>query len=139
MPNVRWPGGCFADEYHWRKGIGPAAQRPATLNSAWGGVVDTNTFGTDEFMDFIQQIGSQPYVSVNVGSGTPQEAAEWLEYMTAAAPTALEKERAANGHPDPYKVGFLGIGNESWGCGGDMTRGVLRQPDQDLQPLRRGR
>jgi alpha-N-arabinofuranosidase len=121
VPNVRWPGGCFADQYHWRKGIGPADKRPATLNTAWGNVVDTNSFGTDEFMDFIKQIGSQPYVSVNVGSGTPQEAAEWLEYMTAAAPTALQKERAANGHPGPYKVGFMGIGNESWSCGGDMT------------------
>jgi alpha-N-arabinofuranosidase len=121
VPDVRWPGGCFADTYHWRKGIGPAAQRPATLNSTWGGVVDSNSFGTDEFMDFMQQIGSQPYVSVNVGSGTPQEASEWLEYMTAAAPTGLAKERAANGHPDPYKIGFMGIGNESWSCGGDMT------------------
>ena len=121
VPNVRWPGGCFADQYHWRKGIGPAAQRPATLNSAWGGVVDSNAFGTDEFMDFVQQIGSTAYVSVNVGSGTPQEASEWLEYMTAAQPTALQKERAASGHPDPYQVGFLGIGNESWDCGGNMS------------------
>ena len=121
VPNVRWPGGCFADQYHWRKGIGPAAKRPATLNSAWGGVVDTNEFGTDEFMDFIQQIGSQAYVSVNVGSGTPQEAAEWMQYMTDAQPTALAKERAANGHPEPYRVSFLGIGNESWDCGGAMT------------------
>jgi alpha-N-arabinofuranosidase len=121
VPNVRWPGGCFADEYHWRKGVGPAAGRPATLNSTWGGVIDTNAFGTDEFMDFIQQIGSQPYLATNVASGTPQEAAEWLEYMTAAAPTALEKERAANGHSEPYKIGMMGIGNESWSCGGDMT------------------
>ncbi|MGC1424967.1 MAG: alpha-L-arabinofuranosidase C-terminal domain-containing protein [Terracidiphilus sp.] len=121
VPNVRWPGGCFADQYHWRKGIGPRDKRPATVNSAWGDVIDTNAFGTDEFMDFIQQIGSTPYVSVNVGSGTTQEAAEWLEYMTAAAPTALAKERAANGHPEPYKVGFLGLGNESWDCGGAMT------------------
>ena len=121
VPNVRWPGGCFADQYHWRKGIGPVAQRPATLNSAWGGVVDTNAFGTDEFMDFIHQIGSEAYVSVNVGSGTPQEANEWLEYMTDAQPTALAKERAANGHPEPYKVGYLGLGNESWDCGGGMT------------------
>ncbi|HEY2857162.1 MAG TPA: alpha-L-arabinofuranosidase C-terminal domain-containing protein [Terracidiphilus sp.] len=121
VPNVRWPGGCFADQYHWRKGIGPRDARPATVNSAWGDVIDTNAFGTDEFMDFIQQIGSTPYVSVNVGSGTPQEAAEWLEYMTAAAPTALAKERGANGHPEAYKVGFLGIGNESWDCGGAMT------------------
>jgi alpha-L-arabinofuranosidase len=121
VPNVRWPGGCFADQYHWRKGIGPAEKRPATVNSAWGDVIDTNAFGTDEFMDFIQQIGSTPYVSINLGSGTPQEAGEWLEYMTAAAPTALAKERAGNGHPQPYKVGFLGIGNESWDCGGAMT------------------
>ena len=121
VPNVRWPGGCFADQYHWRKGVGPRENRPATVNSAWGDVIDTNAFGTDEFMDFIQQIGSTPYVSVNVGSGTPQEAAEWLEYMTAAAPTDLAKERAANGHPQAYEVGFLGIGNESWDCGGAMT------------------
>ncbi len=128
VPNVRWPGGCFADEYHWRKGIGASAQRPATLNAAWGDVVDPNSFGTHEFMDFMQQIGSEPYVSINVASGSPQEAAEWLEYMTAAKPTALAKERAANGHPDPYPVGFLGIGNESWGCGGSMTAdGYLSQ------------
>ncbi len=130
VPNVRWPGGCFADEYHWRKGIGPAGQRPATINAAWGDVVDSNSFGTSEFMDFIQQIGSQAYVSVNVGSGTPQEAAEWLEYLTAAQPTALAKERAANGHPNPYQVPFLGIGNESWGCGGNMT------PDYYLSQLK---
>jgi alpha-L-arabinofuranosidase len=121
IPNVRWPGGCFADEYHWRKGVGPREKRPATLNAAWGNVVDTNAFGTDEYMDFLNQIGSEAYVSINVGSGTPQEAAEWLEYMTAAAPTALAKERAANGHPEPYKVKLLGLGNESWSCGGDMT------------------
>ena len=108
VPNVRWPGGCFADQYYWRKGVGAVAQRPATLNSAWGGVVDSNAFGTDEFMDFIQQIGSRAYVSVNVASGTPREASEWLEYMTAAAPTALEKERAANGHPDPTRSLCLG-------------------------------
>jgi alpha-N-arabinofuranosidase len=102
-PDVRWPGGCFADEYHWRKGIGPAAQRPATLNATWGNVIDTNAFGTDEYMDFLNQIGSQAYVSLNIGSGTPEESAEWLEYMTAAAPTALAKERAVNGHPDPYQ------------------------------------
>lgn len=119
VPNVRWPGGCFADEYHWRKGIGP--QRPATLNPNWGGVTEPNTFGTHEFMDFLDQIGSQAYLSVNVGSGTPQEAAEWLEYLTTAQPTALAKERAANGHPAPYKVPYLGIGNESWDCGGNMT------------------
>jgi alpha-N-arabinofuranosidase len=119
VPNVRWPGGCFADEYHWRKSIGP--QRAVTLNPNWGGVTEANAFGTHEFMDFIDQIGAEGYVSVNVGSGTPQEAADWLEYMTAAAPTTLVKERAANGHPTPYKVALLGIGNESWDCGGNMT------------------
>ena len=121
VPNVRWPGGCFADEYHWRKGIGPTDQRVVSLNPNWGGVTEPNTFGTREFMDFLDQIGSEAYVSVNVGSGTPQEAAEWLEYLTTAQPTTLAKERATNGHPSPYKVDFLGIGNESWDCGGNMT------------------
>ena len=128
VPNVRWPGGCFADEYHWRKGIGP--ERPVTLNPNWGGVVEPNTFGTHEFMDFLDQIGAEAYISVNVGSGTPQEAAEWLEYLTTAQPTTLEKERAANGHSAPYRVAFLGIGNESWDCGGNMT------PDYYLSQLK---
>jgi alpha-N-arabinofuranosidase len=119
VPDVRWPGGCFADEYHWRKGVGP--QRTVTLNPNWGGVIEPNTFGTHEFMDFLDQIGAEAYLSVNVGSGTPQEAAEWLEYLTTAQPTTLAKERAANGHPAPYKVASLGIGNESWDCGGNMT------------------
>jgi alpha-N-arabinofuranosidase len=128
VPNVRWPGGCFADEYHWRKGIGP--QRAVTLNPNWGGVIETNSFGTHEFMDFLDQIGAEAYVSVNVGSGTPQEAAELLEYLTTEQPTTLAKERAANGHPGPYKVGYLGIGNESWDCGGNMT------PDYYLSQLK---
>ena len=128
VPNVRWPGGCFADEYHWRNGIGP--QRVVTLNPNWGGVIEPNTFGTHEFMDFVDQIGAEAYISVNVGSGTPREAAEWLEYTTTALPTTLEKERAANGHPAPYKVGYLGIGNESWDCGGNMT------PDYYLSQLK---
>lgn len=128
VPDVRWPGGCFADEYHWRKGIGP--QRTVTLNPNWGGVIESNTFGTHEFMDFLDQIGAEAYLSVNVGSGTSQEAAEWLEYLTTAQPTTLAKERAANGHPAPYKVAFLGIGNESWDCGGNMT------PDYYLSQLK---
>jgi len=119
VPNVRWPGGCFADEYHWRKGVG--AQRAVSLNPNWGGVTEPNSFGTHEFMDFVDQIGSDAYVSINVGSGTPQEAAEWLEYMTTEQPSTLAKERAANGHPAPFKISMLGIGNESWDCGGNMT------------------
>ena len=119
VPNVRWPGGCFADEYHWRKGISP--RRGVTLNPNWGGVTETNAFGTHEFMDFAAQIGAEAYVSVNVGSGTVAEGAEWLEYMTSVPPTTLAEERAANGHPAPYRVAFLGLGNESWDCGGNMT------------------
>ena len=119
VPNVRWPGGCYGDEYHWKKGIGK--DRPATVNASWGGVLETNAFGTHEFMDFVDQIGTQAYVSVNVGSGSPQEAAEWLEYMTTDQPTQLGKLRAANGHEAPYKVAILGLGNEAWGCGGSMT------------------
>ncbi len=121
VPNVRWPGGCFADEYHWRKGIGPSSQRAVTLNPNWGGVTEPNTFGTHEFMDFIGQIGSRAYLSVNLGSGTTAEAADWLEYLTAAQPTTLAKERGANGHPEPYSIPYLGIGNESWDCGGNMS------------------
>ena len=121
VPVVRWPGGCFADEYHWRDGIGPATKRKTTVNSVWAGAVEPNTFGTHEFMDFAEQIGSEAYVSVNIGSGTVQEAAEWLEYMTAAAPASAAKERAANGRKAPYKVRYLGLGNEMWGCGGPYT------------------
>ena len=119
VPNVRWPGGCFADGYHWRDGIG--AHRTVRLNPDWGGVIEPNTFGTHEFMDFIDQIGSHAYVSVNLGSGTVNEAADWLEYMTAGQATTLAKERATNGHSAPYKVAMLGIGNESWDCGGNMS------------------
>jgi alpha-L-arabinofuranosidase len=128
VPNVRWPGGCFADEYHWRNGIGP--QRAITLNPNWGGVIEPNTFGTHEFMDFLDQIGADAYISVNVGSGTPREGSEWLEYLTTAQQTTLAKERASNGHPGPYKVGYLGVGNETWGCGGNMT------PDYYLSQLK---
>ena len=119
VPDVRWPGGCFADEYNWRRGIGP--DRKPAMNSNWGGVIEPNSFGTDEFMDFAQQIGTEAYVSVNVGSGTPQEAAEWVEYMTSSTDDAMGQERARNGHPEQYKVAILGLGNESWDCGGAMT------------------
>ncbi|HTN40853.1 MAG TPA: alpha-L-arabinofuranosidase C-terminal domain-containing protein [Asticcacaulis sp.] len=113
VPNVRWPGGCFADQYNWRRGIGPERQ------AAPG---EPNTFGTDEFMDFAQQIGTEAYISVNLGSGTAQEADAWLEYMTSSSTdSALGAERAKNGHPEPYKVAVLGLGNESWDCGGAMS------------------
>jgi alpha-L-arabinofuranosidase len=121
VPVVRWPGGCFADEYHWRSGIGPADKRVTTVNTNWANSVEPNTFGTDEFMDFAGQIGAEAYVSVNVGSGTVQEADDWLAYMTSTAPSSAAKERAANGHPAPYRVKYLGLGNESWGCGGPFS------------------
>jgi alpha-N-arabinofuranosidase len=131
VPNVRWPGGCFGDNYHWRNGIGPAAKRPATLNPDWGGVIEPNSFGTHEYFDFLGQIGSEAYISENIGSGTVQEAADWFEYMTSDKPTTLAKERAANGHPAPYKVKYLGLGNENWGCGGAMS------PDHYVEEMKR--
>jgi len=121
VPVVRWPGGCFADEYHWQDGIGPAAARRPQPNYNWGGVLESNQFGTDEFMDFAQQIGTEAYISVNVGSGTVKEAADWMQYMTADAGSAWGQQRAANGHPAPYRVAMLGLGNESWDCGGHMS------------------
>ena len=121
VPVVRWPGGCFADEYHWRGGIGPSNKRKVTVNTNWGNSVEPNSFGTDEFMDFANQIGAEAYLSVNVGSGTVEEASDWLEYMTATAPASAAAERAANGHAAPYKVKYLGLGNEMWGCGAPYT------------------
>ncbi len=120
VPVVRWPGGCFADTYNWRHGIGPAAERVSTVN-LWGNVVEPNTFGTNEFMDFVDQIGSEAFVSVNMGSGTAGEAAAWLEYMTTNQASTLGKLRAQNGHAEPWKVKYLGLGNEMWGCGGGLT------------------
>jgi alpha-N-arabinofuranosidase len=121
VPVVRWPGGCFADEYHWRNGIGPASQRATTVNANWGNVIEPNSFGTDEFMDFVDQIGSEAYINVNIATGTPQEAADWLEYMTTDLPTTLGKKRVENGHAKPYRIKYMGVGNESWGCGGNMS------------------
>ena len=115
VPVVRWPGGCFADEYHWRDGVGP--RRKVTTNTTWAGSGEPNTFGTHEFMDFADQVGTEAYISVNVGSGTVQEGAEWLEYMTATGQTTAARERAANGRTAPYRVKYIGLGNEMWGCG----------------------
>ncbi len=121
VPVVRWPGGCFADEYHWRDGIGPRASRPTTLNTNWGGIPETNAFGTHEFMDFVQLIGADAYINGNVGTGSPREMAEWLQYLTSDKPTALTAERARNGHPEPWKIAYFAVGNETWGCGGNMS------------------
>lgn len=121
IPNVRWPGGCFADEYDWRDGIGPRADRPKRLNTHWGGVIEDNSFGTHEFLRFAELIGAEPYISANVGSGTPAEMQDWIEYMTSDSESTLAEERRANGREEPWKIKFFGIGNESWGCGGNMT------------------
>jgi alpha-N-arabinofuranosidase len=121
VPVVRWPGGCFADEYHWRDGIGPSASRPTTLNTNWGGVPETNAFGTHEFLDFVELIGADAYINGNVGTGSPREMAEWLQYLTSDKPTALTAERARNGHPGPWKIAYFAVGNETWGCGGNMS------------------
>ncbi|MFG6487601.1 alpha-N-arabinofuranosidase [Roseateles sp. BYS78W] len=120
VPVIRWPGGCFADEYHWRDGIGPQAQRPPRVNTSWGGVIEPNTVGTHEFMDLAEQLGTEVYLNANLGSGTVPEMAQWLEYMTADGDTALARERRANGRDKPWKINYFGIGNESWGCGGNM-------------------
>jgi len=119
VPMIRWPGGCFADEYHWREGIGLQAQRPVKINTHWGGVTEPNTVGTHEFMDLVGQVGAEAYISGNVGDGTPREMAEWVEYMTSPA-GSLADERARNGHPAPWAVPYFGVGNELWGCGGNM-------------------
>lgn len=120
VPVVRWPGGCFADEYHWREGIGARAKRPVKINTHWGGVTEDNAFGTHEFMDYSELLGAEAYVSGNVGSAPPREMAEWVEYMTAPNGSTLAKERAANGRKAPWKVPMFGLGNELWGCGGNM-------------------
>src|SRR5688572_15271736 len=120
VPVVRWPGGCFADEYHWRDGIGPREKRPVKVNTHWGGVPETNEFGTHEFMTFAEMIGTKVYISGNVGSGSPQEMADWMEYLTSDTVSTLANERRKNGRDKPWDVHFFGIGNETWGCGGNM-------------------
>ena len=120
VPVMRWPGGCFADEYHWRDGIGPREDRPRMVNSNWGGTVEDNSFGTHEFLNLCEILGCEPYISGNVGSGTVEELAKWVEYMTAAD-GPMAKLRAENGRKEPWKVKYLGVGNESWGCGGNMV------------------
>lgn len=119
VPVIRWPGGCFADEYHWREGIGPQSQRPVKVNTHWGGVTEPNAVGTHEFFELLRQVGAEAYISGNVGNGSPQEMAEWVEYITAPA-GSLADERAKNGQKEAWKLPYFGIGNELWGCGGNM-------------------
>ncbi|WMJ85606.1 alpha-N-arabinofuranosidase [Anaerocolumna sp. MB42-C2] len=121
LPMLRWPGGCFADEYHWRDGIGPKETRKKMINTHWGGVLEDNSFGTHEFLELCDQIGCQPYINGNLGSGTVQEMSEWIEYMTFDGVSPMADLRAKNGRKEPWKIKFFGVGNENWGCGGNMT------------------
>ncbi|MCG2617501.1 alpha-N-arabinofuranosidase [Terrimonas sp. NA20] len=121
IPNLRWPGGCFADEYHWRDGIGPRNQRPTMVNTNWGGVTEDNSFGTHEFLELCNLLNTEPYVSANVGSGTVEEMAKWVEYLNFDGISPMSNLRKQNGRETPWKVTFWGVGNESWGCGGNMT------------------
>ena len=121
IPNLRWPGGCFADYYHWRDGIGPRAERPTMVNSLWGGITEDNSFGTHEFLGLAERLGAEPFVVGNVGSGSVEEMANWWEYVNHPGGSSLAEERAQNGRQEPWGVRYWGVGNESWGCGGSMT------------------
>ena len=121
VPVLRWPGGCFADEYHWRDGIGPKDKRKKMINTHWGGVVEDNSFGTHEYMELCRQLGCKTYVNANLGSGTVQEMSEWVEYMTFKGVSPMADLRAQNGHEEPWTLDYIGVGNENWGCGGNMT------------------
>ncbi|MGF7398889.1 alpha-N-arabinofuranosidase [Thermoanaerobacterium thermosaccharolyticum] len=120
IPVLRWPGGCFADEYHWKDGIGPYESRPKMINVHWGGVIENNHFGTHEFFELCDLLNAEPYICGNVGSGTVQEMREWIEYMTFDGESPMANLRASNGRKEPWKLKYFGIGNESWGCGGNM-------------------
>jgi len=120
VPVLRWPGGCFADEYHWEDGVGPQESRKRMVNTNWGGVVEDNSFGTHEFMELCAQIGCEPYINANVGSGTVREMAEWVEYLNSEGDSSVVQKRWANGRKEAWTVKYWGVGNESWGCGGNM-------------------
>lgn len=120
IPVLRWPGGCFADDYHWRDGIGEKSKRPYMVNTNWGGVVENNHFGTHEFFELCEQLETEPYICGNVGSGTVQEMRDWVEYMTFDGDSPLANERRKNGREKPWKLKYFGVGNENWGCGGNM-------------------
>ncbi len=121
IPVLRWPGGCFADEYHWKDGIGPKENRKKMINTHWGGVLEDNSFGTHEYMELCRQLGCKSYINGNLGSGTVQEMSEWVEYMTFEGISPMADLRKANGREEAWNVDFFGVGNENWGCGGNMT------------------
>lgn len=118
--NLRWPGGCFADTYHWKDGIGPKDKRPSMVNTWWGGVTENNSFGTHDFLDMCELIGTEPYLAGNVGSGTVQELTDWVQYVNFAGESPMSNLRKQNGRTKPWNVKYWGVGNEAWGCGGNM-------------------
>jgi alpha-N-arabinofuranosidase len=120
IPVLRWPGGCFADDYHWMDGIGSYEKRPSMINTHWGGVTENNHFGTHEFMEFCELIGAEPYISGNLGSGTVREMQQWVEYITSDGESPITKLRNENGRVQPWKLKYFAVGNENWGCGGHM-------------------
>lgn len=121
VPNLRWPGGCFADTYHWKDGVGPKAKRPTMVNTWWGGVTEDNSFGTHDFLNMCELIGAEPYLAGNVGSGTVQELSEWVQYVNFDGVSPMSNWRKENGRDKPWHVKYWGVGNEAWGCGGNMT------------------
>jgi alpha-N-arabinofuranosidase len=121
VPNLRWPGGCFADTYHWKDGIGPKSERPTIVNRWWGGVTEDNSFGTHDFLNMCEMLDAEPYLSANVGSGTVQELAEWIQYVNHNGISPMADLRRENGREEPWNVRYWGVGNEAWGCGGHMT------------------
>lgn len=123
VPVLRWPGGCFADEYHWMDGIGPKEERKKMINTHWGGVLEDNSFGTHEYFELCRQLGCETYVNGNLGSGTVREMSEWVEYITFPGVSPMADLRRKNGHDEPWKIDFFGVGNENWGCGGNMNPG----------------
>ena len=145
VPVMRWPGGCYADVYHWRDGIGPQKKRPKRINVYWGGVIEDNAFGTHEFLDLAEIVGSDVYVNANLGTGTPQEMMDWLEYMTAEGESELANLRRANGRDKPWRIKYFALGNEAWNCGGNMTPEVYAahfrryatfiKPPENNQPI----
>lgn len=148
VPVLRWPGGCFADEYHWKDGVGPREKRKRMINTNWGGVVEDNSFGTHEFMELCRQLGCKTYVNGNLGSGTVQEMAEWVEYMTFEGVSPMADLRKENGHEEPWKVDYFGVGNENWGCGGNMNpehyaneyrryQTFVKNLDKDKEPIQK--
>ncbi|WP_153976468.1 alpha-N-arabinofuranosidase [Paenibacillus xylanilyticus] len=120
IPVLRWPGGCFADEYHWKDGVGPKNERARMINTNWGGVEENNHFGTHEFLRLCELLGTEPYISGNVGSGTVHEMQQWVEYITFDGESPMANWRKDNGRDKPWKLTYFGVGNENWGCGGNM-------------------